>query len=200
MSEAFADNTPNNGYLKAASQLYGKVEDIFEKRGIPISAERTSGGTRKLALDGEELSFANATFMTEGLGPVDSFKIWEGFEKHDVSNPASVVEGSSTILVTIESGPVEYTYYIGKADGTNVSMFDKEVAKNLNYIDPSHSPEVAEALEIAHAQGVYLDDDEPTGLERLLGDFKAADVGTDKLSLEEQRAIESILDRIGLEA
>ena len=199
MSEAFADNTPNNGYLKAASQLYGKVENVFEKREIPVTVEHTSGGARRLSLEGEELAFADDTFTTEGLGPVDSFRIWEGFEKHDLSNPDEVVEGSATILITVESGPVEYTYYIGKADGESVSMFDKEITKNLNYIDPSHSPEVAAALGIAHAEGVYLDDDEPVGLKKLFGAFEAADAGTDRLSLQDQRAIESVLDHLASE-
>jgi len=187
MSEVFNDRTPNNGYMQAASQLYEKVDDLFNKRGTPIIDEKTSG-MRKLILEDEEYYYANSVFEAEGLGTLDSFEIAEVIEMHDISDPMNIEPGPSTVLITITSGPLEYTYYIGKGDGVNISMFDKDVDKNPDY----QKLETAEDLRIALEEGRSFD--EPNNMDKFLGSFETENAGMGKLSIEEQHAIESTLD------
>jgi len=187
MSEVFNDRTPNNGYMQAASQLYEKVDSLFSKREVSITDEKTSA-MRKLILEDEEFYYASSVFETGGLGVLDSFEIAEVIEMHDVSDPMNVEPGSSTVLITITSGPLEYTYYIGKADGVNISMFDKDVDKNPDY----QKLETAEDLRIALEEGRSFN--EPNNMDKFLGSFETENAGMDKLSIEELHAIESTLD------
>lgn len=192
MSEVFKDNGPNNGYMKAASELYGKVEEIFSKREVPTTDE-DSAEMRILTLEGDELAFADSVFETEGLGAVDTFRISEVLEADSVDVSGKNTEpipGSATVMITVGSGPVEYTYYIGKGDGSNISMFEKEVVANPKYATPETAEELLSAVEndgrIKQQSAANI----------IIGFIEDSNADIDKLSLEEQHAIESILAQL----